>query len=510
MKKLLRFIVVSLFIMGLVTPAAMAGSTWVNHGAANNTPTVALETLGAARNVTIGPPATGNIGAVVYNLSQNLTSTNLLTVTFYDGLAFTGGNYIVCANVVDSANAANNIGTYAPSAGSTTANFQLTTAYVGSANLAAGNNIWIASSTSSAIGLNCNSAAANFMAVQLMSGAASAGTKNIGIKAMTSGSVIIDQEGLAGAANVAREFGGSVTTKNMIYDYLGTDSSDGTLFVRTGDNLNGANNVAANAVALNLTTTPRTYRTVVGAQNAGLTAGALIKFDATTDWTGVSKVWATAQPSGSENYCSYGSANANSNVVTSPSGAVNLTLTAAAFNGGIVTGANNLISICLQVDGTTPLTSRDIIGTYDIQVSGTGANDPGEASATWQTWRPNGWQAFMPHMRFNTTTRTFVRVVNGNARDAIIYGDIVLPDGTALDRIQVGTIPAGETVTYNATEIAALAGITTVDNYAMTFLGTVDGTKVYANAFFNLLSDNVWTTRNVTLYEGTKSAYTMK
>lgn len=498
MKRLFNFSVLGFLILSLTVSMGWAGTTTVDDGTAA---TVGLETLGAARSVTIEGATAGN-GAVAYRLTQNLVTNNLLTVSFYGGLAFNGSTVVVCAKN-NGVFAANNIGHAIPSAGATTQDIQIDLGRISAANVSAGNILWLATSTSGAIA--CNTAAANNMVIQVGTGAASVGTKNIGIQGRTSGGIVIDPEGTAAAANVVNEFAGTVYTRNMVFDYLGAQSSDGTLFEISGDNTGGANNVAAVATALNLAVTTVDYSSVIGTQNAGLTVGGLVNFDANTNWSGVSKVWAIKN--GGAYNCSHGSSNANSNVVSAPNGAVALALTSAAFNGS----ETSSISICIQVDGSTPLSSRDIVGSYNIEVTGPGANDPSEAAASWQTWRPNGWQGFLPHMRFGSTTRTYVRVVNNNTRAGLVFADIVLPDGTALDRIQIGTIGAGETVTYNAETIASLAGITTIDNYAMLMSITQQPANIFCNAFFNLLEGGVWTTRNVTLYEANKStAYTMK
>jgi|GEM_PF-1755775 len=494
MKKSGRLILWTLLIVGLIATSGWAGTTQVNSGGANDPFYVGLETLGAARNVTItgvGGGAAGNAGAIQYTLTQNLSTGNLLTVTFADGLVFPGATqYLVCASNAGNSDSGGNIGAGTPGAGTTSYNFQIDKTGITTPDTDAGHIIWLTT------GAGCSGAATNDMIFQVTTNAASAGLKNIGLQTKTSGGIVVDPESSVAAANVLSEFTGAVTTRDLTFDYLGTDSTDGTLFDSTVGDSGGMNNFASNTIALNLTIdATMDYRAAFGAQNAGLTVGGLINFDAATNWAGVNQVWATTSAAG----CSAGSANANSNVENDPSGAEILTLATTAFDGGAnaaVAGTNS-IYICLGVDGVTPLTSRTIIGSYNIEVN---SNNPDAVNATWQTWSPNGWQGYLPHMRFNDTTRTFVRIVNDNPNVANVFVDALQPDGTALTRVALDPIPARQTVTYSAAAIATAAGVVG-DNYACLMTVTQEPTNVYANAFFNILSNGVWTTRNVTLYE---------
>ncbi len=486
-------VLVMVFMMG----TAWAGTTGVHSGAADTPFAAALETLGTARNVTmtgVGSPAANNAGVITYTLTQNLTTGNLLTVTFPDGLAFPGATqYLVCASNAGAADSGGNIGAGTPGVGATTYNFQIDNTGITTPNVSAGDTIWLTT------GAGCNAAATNNAILQVTTNAASAGNKLINIGTYTAGNVIVDPVDDAAAVTVGSEFTGVVTTRDMVIDYLGTDATDGTLFDNTAGDAAGMNNFASNTIGLALTTAAEDYSATKGAQNAGLTVAGLINFDATTNWGGVNQVWATTNAAG----CAAASGNATSNVVADPTGAQTLTLTAAAFNGGAA-GTNN-VYICLGVDGTTALTSRNITGSYDISVTGVGAVDPSAVTSTFQTWAPNGWQGYLPHMRYNASTKTYVRIVNANATAGILFADIRLADGTQVDRVQIGTLAANATGTYSAQDIATAAGVTDT-NYAVLLTLTTDPDNVFANAYFNLLSAGVWTTRNVTLYEDVKAA----
>jgi len=219
--------------------------------------------------------------------------------------------------------------------------------------------------------------------------------------------------------------------------------------------------------------------------DAGLDVSALIKFSADTNWQGVSKLWLSDAGS-----CEGGT---NSTVVNNPSGAQSLTVPEWDST------ASSDVAICLEVDGTTPLEARTITGYYDIQV-GSGGLDPAAVNVIWQQWTTNGWQGLVPNMRYGSTTRTFARIKNRNGKSGRVFVDITEPDGTVLERVDLGPIAARASKTYSAAEIARLVG-TSSSEYEALFTVGADPSKVFATAFFNLYSGGGWTTRDVTLYE---------
>ncbi|RJQ72936.1 MAG: hypothetical protein C4519_18345 [Desulfobacteraceae bacterium] len=460
MKMFLRSGLVAAAAVGLMASSASAGTLAINAQ------DVALEALGTERDVPLGAP-----NEVAYTLGQNLTSSNLVRVTWGSGLAFAAGTYLICAT--DGANEVA-IGEASLTANDTSQDFQIDITGVNAANVAAGEDIYLA-------GNNCFDAG-NVAEARVLSASASEGEKTLEMAVLTSGGLEIDSADATAAANVTEEFGATVTTLDSTIDYLGGASNDGTLFETT-------NTVANNGIALVLNTGTVDYSAV---GDAGLTVSALINFSSDTNWTGVDTVWATTDAA---NACSTSAANNQSNVVTDPSGEEILTLTAAAFNG---TGNNN-VRICMEVDGETALASRTIAGSYDIEVS-TGGVDPTAVNATWQEWAPNGWQGRVPHMRYGATNRTFVRIVNGGTTPGQVFVDVTEPDGDTLTRASLGTLGAGETATYSASDIATSVGTSNTDFDAL-FTVTADPDSIYANSFMNLQSGGVWTTRDNTLYE---------
>jgi len=480
MKRFLKSGLVAAAAVGLMAGAASAGTTKVNHGAGTTTFKIAQEALGAARNITLasgvgaGEVTAANNAAVSYTLTNTLTSSNLLSVTL-EGLVFDGSQVNIGA--MNTATNGIILGTGTPAAGSTSYNFQLEVP--AAANVAAGNFIYLTNADNAA--MHGATAAAGNLGIRVAAATAT-GNKTIAIKAITSGGIEVDPISTANAVNVTREFTATPTNTAMTIDYLGTASNTGMRFLNVG----GMNTVAANDVAVNFELAVVNFTTspIAGA-NANLTTSAVVNLDASNIWSGVSRVFLANVD------CN--TAGNNSNIVSSPTGAVALNVDAAAFNGIVA----RTLNLCVEVDGTTELAPRSITGNIDINVS-SGGNDPAAVSGTFSTWTSNGYQAYVPHMRWNSdnTAATYVRFVNreNRAADAQVT---LQEDGVATVTADLGTIPARGIVTYNAKDIAQANGITST-NYGALFTVKTGSDSVYGEAFFNLLGSG---TRSATLYE---------
>ncbi len=483
-----------LFLVG----TANAGTAHVNHGAQNSPIIVALEGMGANKAVTIAAVAAGsgsNNSPVSFDITQTLTSQNLIQVTFANG-GFGAGLINVCAKN----GAADNIiiGQGTPGAGTVTYNFQLgANADAAGTNLKSGDYLWLGVG-----GASCDIAAANNFPM-IIPATNVAVVPTVTISAITAGNLPVDLPSTVNAANVTPEFSAALTTRNLTIDYLGAASNTGAAF--TNSNFAG-NNVAVNAVALNITRNAVNVTTVGGGANFGLTAAAVINFDADTNWQGVSRVWAS-------NNAALADAS-NSNIVAAPNGAVALNVSAAGFNGGDVPAApgNAAQGIRIEVPGNVELAPRTITGSYDINITGGNhAQDPGPVAGTWQVWTTNGYQAFVPHMRFADNINTFLRVVNNSGVDAVMVGTATEPDGTQYANLALGTVAANSTVSLSASAIAGIAGIVgDAGDFALAFTVRTNADNIFTNCFMNLLSGGVWTTRDDTVYDSAKTNFGLK
>lgn len=472
-----KCLVTSFMILALMAGAAFAGTARVNMGGAANTPyAISAETLGVARDVVLTSVGASNNWAasnvaLSYELTQNMTTQNLLQVSLSNA-AFNGAVLYVCSLNADLPGGGNvfRVGTGTPAAGATSFNFQA------GAPVNAGSFVFL-TSTACPDGPGAGAINANMPLRVPAFSSAGFGTATVGT--VTAGNIQVDPTSTVNAVNIQREYAVVLTTRNMVIDYLNANldgPGTGTTFVQgTSSNIRRTNGGANNVFAVNRTNTDFTVAL------AGLIPGFQTTTNTTTDWTGVTDV-----------FLANGAINCAANlgaVSTSPSGAV---VNTAPYPGA----AANVYDLCMNVNGTTELTPRTIAGTYGVTVPG--GNPAVAATGSFQVWALNAFQAYVPHMRWDTAdnTRTFVRFVNRDTR-AIDAQVAVQLTGVAPVTYSLGSIPARGIVTYSARTIAESNGIT-ADNYAALFTVKTSQNNVHAEAFFNLVG---FGTRNTTLYE---------
>lgn len=455
MGKYFKFLLLAMVVVGMMAGTAFAGTTTVNAGAAGANFLASLETTGAARNVTVtGAVAAGNTvatAAIAYTTGQPLVAGNLLTITFANA-GFTGDALNICSMIAaGDAGVAN----ATPTAGATSANFQLSGA------VGAGNSVYLTSG-------GCGAAAIN-VPVQIAA-TTSATTATVKVDAITSGSVSIDTSTADLLATIQPEYTVANTSSNHTIDYLGTPG-DGTKVISVGAaNVTVDSNAAGSANVASITRTANNYTCNSAGANAGLTVAAVLSLTDSADWQGVSRVYLMPNATA----CAI-AANVVAN--TAPSGTVALTIptTGASNFNGTATSSYNL---CVEVDGTTSLQTRTLQASVDVGVTGTGANDPGAAAADdAQVWGLNAYQALIPWMVTTSSVPTYCLINNADAsRTASVLVDVISSEGGIIvENLNMGSIdPQTSNMAVFSADSASLTDGTAVS------LTTLGDNKRYA------------------------------
>lgn len=469
MSKHFRFLVLALMLVGLTAGSAFAGTMYVSHGA-NNTPfTAALEALGtgAARNIVIQGIATGapngqNLG-ISYVLGQNVSTGNLVTISF-TGAAYDGSALGICAgNTGAAGNAFTQIATATPTAGTTSWNFQVNLAgAVANAEVAAGGNMFMALAGA------CNAAGAKNTPLRLTA-EASAGMATVSFAINTAGNVPVDPAAAAGnLALIALEYtAANNAASNQTIDYLGTPGN-GTQLLYNGV---AAGNTFAWSGAVNVTKANYNLNAVnsaAGAINAGLTAGLVLTAQDTANWQGVSKVFISGGTAAQNVNCNDVAGGNIIGTTAAPNGTLTFTVPAAAFNSS---GANNY-DLCVAVNGTSVLNTRTISVGSQITITGTNANSPAASGlAVMDTWGLNALQVMIPWVVNASTLPTYCHIANADgAKNASVILDVMSSEtGATLTSLNLGTISpkTSKLVTFTGNSVSMAGGL----NADLTTLG---------------------------------------
>jgi len=472
MSKFLRLSIVALILMGLMVGSAFAGTIYVNSGSSTggaNVATVSLETLGGNRTLLVQSGASTNADSVNnapigFSFTQNVTSSNLLQVTF-SGAAFNGDVLNVCsANETTTAGAAApnafiQIGTGSPAANINTYNFQLTGVP------AAGINAYSAKMYITYGACNYIGNTGNIVPIQMQT-ASGTGYATVTGALLTSGGVVLDSASAAGnIAKIVVEYKTTIAAGNHTVDYLSAPNN-GTLLLGAANGLTpvgfaGVNGVDMNRSVNTLTVNNNAAANTYGAQNAGLTALQSITLTDTQNWQGISKVYLA--PGGFNGVCTDAKTSAGgANVVGSgaPSGSVSLALATGSFNGS----AGSNWATCIVGNGTSTLLPRTITASSLITVSGTGANTQAATVGTIDTWNMNAYQAIVPWVVLSSAAPTYCVINNGTTAPASagITVSVMSSEGsiTGLSNLSLGSVNAGQTqlVTLNASGITTANG----------------------------------------------------
>lgn len=505
MSKFLKLSIVALILMGLMAGSAFAAAkTHVDNGADNTPFVIALETLGANRDVLIAgnggaPNVDGSLGTgaaanypVAFTTTQNLTAQNLISVVF-TGAAFNGATINICAVNGVGVGATNEhnitVATGTPAANATTFNFQLNGNGTG-----AGNYLVLTNSL-------CTSDVAVTFPVRITP-TSSVGKATIAISAITAGNIPVDSASAVSIAKINQEYVAHNGASNHTVDYLftpfngtlliGQTQIPPVLFAETSENdelaigniFDGAPNIVdtgdtGGANAFNYDTNGEG-----GALNAQLTVSAVANLTDSASWQGVSQVF-LSENHGGGGFNGTCTDNAGGNLVgvASPSGTVALAIPTAAFNGGASGGAaSEDNALCVVVNGTSTLNTRTISMSEQVLVAGTGANQQAATGfSPVDVWGLDAYQAIIPWVTNASSVPTYCLINNGNPLPASVgvTMTVLSSEGavTGLSNVSLGTIAAnqslaikfdnnGVTTVNSGATLASVSSMGTDDRYA--------------------------------------------
>jgi len=478
MGKYLKLFVLTMIILCMVAGSAFAGTTRVNHQAANTPLKVGQETLGTNRTIALQASAAltkanyNDAAPISFSMTQALSSGNLIVVTFGGGAAFDGQAINVCA--MNTTPTGIIIATATPAAGTTNQAFNIVDvaqAALGAPNVAAGNHIWLSNSAACAVAGNA------YLPVQILSTATSPTVK---IAQTTSALVPLDDSTAVAVATILREFNLTNTSTSHTIDYLATGATGNKVLngSNTTSSLTADSQVATagvNIVAFYRANAVDYAANVAGNYGAALNIRGTVKLtDPDQSWAGVNRVYISNSPA----VCSEAA-----NVIVasnSPTGTVTLSIPAGSFP--TTTGiAPDGINVCVQCNSST-LSTRTIYAQGIISVEGTGAGTgvTGNISAA-QVWGINGYQAVIPWVVTDDGYATYCVINNGNASgDAanVLFEAIASEGSISIASTSLGTVAAktSKLLTLDGTN-ATLAGGTPV---SLSALGATKRYKVKA------------------------------
>lgn len=451
MKQIKLCVGVLLLVAGLMVNPLFAGQT---ISTAYN---VAYETLGTARNVTASNPliVLGNTlpnGALV-NLNLSGAANFIANQTYY-----------LCANNGAAGNSV--IG----SGATTTSTLALIADKITNLglNLTAGNSVFLSSAnTCSYGGTTANLAIPASSAVGTT--ALSGNTSYYGNQLDTFSSNTV--------ARIGNQITTTLTTAELIQiDYLTGAANGSTLVAVTG----ATNLIAMSPSKLVVTNAAANFDYKISSvpNNDGAYNQVLTLSDS-QNWTGIRNAFLGASGACTSSIAAAVNAPASGNMtINNP----NITSTSSSAIA---------VTLCVNVAGNVALPSRTISGAYAYVVSSTttGLLTPaGGSSVAWQTWIPNGYQAFNPYMYVGTagdshTDDVFVRLYNNSNGTAHVFVDVYPADGSASQRLVLADIASNTAGLYWAADIGASAGLAYGTSYAAQFTVTAPKDQVNGVSF---------------------------
>jgi len=442
---MMRYVKVLFLVMlafGLMASGVWAGNITYNAGTAN---LVALDAMGAGRNLSVPGSVTGTGANVGFNNAtfritpgQQLASGSLLTVSFVNS-AFNGTAVNLCAANNDTIAVTAPVGTATPAANTSSQGFVLGT------TVASGQTLFVTTD-----GGNCNNSNGAFIIrFQPVTSAAFAQVSyNVALQG-----TVYDSKGAVNVGNIAEQYPRFYGVGNSTIDFALNATSNGAHF------LNSSNAAVSGTANINYVTMD--IGTTGTSPNAGLTVTALLALQDTSSWQGVKDVWVDGAGD-----CSAGSLPNNNAINSTPSGTVNLGLPTTAFGGT----AQYLANVCVDVKGNIPLQTRTIKAGYNISVSSGGVSPGQDAFTTVQNWISNGYQAAIPYINGSSTFATICFLNNMSSASGTVTTSIVSAESGAslagLTGLAVGSLAAGQTMRMDFTQSPAGTGAVSIIPYS--------------------------------------------
>ena len=453
--KQIKLMAVALLLVVLVAMPVFAGQV-VTGGT-----TVAYEVLGSARNISL--TGTRPVGLTLGNTLQTGT---VLTMNLSNGALFTPSKtYYLCANNTTQVSPTDVIRIADGAAAATNTVLPLAVNVASGANVAVGQAIWLTSNST------CDYAAGSFNFV-IATGASVGPTALSGNVILPGTSILMDSFAANNVAVISRQYTTNLIAGQIVaIDFIAGAANGSTLVADLV-----STNVIGGSHSLNVISGTPTYSVPFfgGSFNQVLTLT-----DSHGDWAGLSAVFVVNGTA-----CT-GAAAANINVPAS--GTITLHYPNAA---NLATGSNT--TLCINVAGNVTLPSRTISASYAYEAvsttSSSALNLPASGgSSVWQTWTPNGYQAFNPYMYVGTNQANmdvFCRFYNSSSRSAQVFVDVYPADGSAAARYTLASIPSNTAGTYWGSAIGALAGLAPDTSYAALFTITATPNQVNGVSFF--------------------------
>jgi len=432
MKQMKLYAGILFLVVGLMVTPATAGQV------GSNSYNVAHEVLGAAKSI--------NVTAPIVTLGNTLPNGSLVNLSLSGAANYQPGQtYYLCAN--------NSSGSVIIGSGATSTTVLAIVAdkiIDLSLNLTSGNMIFLSSSNACTGTASLNVPASSAVGTTTLSGNSVYYGSQLDVFASNT------------VVGVVNQFSTSLSTADLIQiDYL-TGAANGSSVVP----VSGASNLLG--MSSNKLYVTTNGNVAYGIQQTSGVFNQVVTLSDSHDWSGIRSAFLST---GSNCTAPYTGAVANA-----PTSG-NMTINYANIATSVSTPSAVSVTLCVNVAGNVVLPSRTITGSY-AYVGTTGLLSPaGGSAATWQTWIPNGYQAFNPYMYVGSsnaehTNDVFIRLYNSSSMSAHVYVDVYPADGSATQRLVLADIPSNQAGLYWAADIGTAAGLASGTSYAALFTVT--------------------------------------
>ena len=471
--------------------------------------TVAYELLGNSNNLTV-PDAS----SPMFIAGSTLTTEMYLGLTLSGPAAFNGSTiYSVCAN--------NSGGTGFQLIGSSLpySATNLTIPLTSSGNLASvlANNQFFVTSDAACNG-NVGPATQNMQ--YIVPALSAVGNATMGAT-MYLGGGSLHAYSSANVIQVVNQISTALSSTDLIQiDYINSPAN-GTYLVPVF----GSTNLIAMSPS-KITVSNQAYNSSIPPGSLNLVA---TLYD-TQSWSGITSAYLAFNGD-----CVSGNITGSVNTATSLVNGLLTLATNSAYALPLSGASSNGITVCVAVTGNSTLPSRTITGSYVYFPSSRqfdairtsvangqfvkdgvyfGGNyrapyNSAGANAAWQTWTPNGYQAFCPYVyagggaaaSSNTTfvNDTFVRFVNASAANATVFAQIYNGTTPNPTPYTLGVIAPYSSGTYWGGDLAVIAGVPYGTTFAAQYTVTAPPLQVSGCAYYKRVNSNGSNDRSVPL-----------